>query len=162
MSKPTNNRGPNRAWLTKMAEIEDQEQSVAVGGMASELGLVHGTASERPRVFGRLIEFARRSKGLSVERLAESADVDVAEIVAIERDEETAPLPRTVYQLAQALGLPAGMLTEVAGLATPREEVSLAAIRFAARSEPMAKLTKAERTAFEEFVKVLVDASEGA
>ena len=59
------------------------------------------------------------------------------------------------------LGLPAGSLTEVAGLSKPRRAVSEAALRFAARSEPTAKLTKYEREAFEEFVKVLAEASDG-
>lgn len=162
MSQQMKHNGPNREWLTRMANIEDSSESVAVGGMASELGLVHATVSEHPKVFGRLVEFARRAKGLSVERLAERADVEVAEVVAIERNDESPPSARTVYQLAQELGLPAGMLTEVAGLTKPREEVSTAALRFAAKSESTSNLSKAEREAFEEFVKVLVDASDGA
>lgn len=162
MSQQMKQSGPNRAWLTRMAEIEDSTESVSVGGMASDLGLVDATVSEHPRVFGRLIEFARRAKGLTVECLAESADVEVDEVLAIERDDETTPSPRTVYQLAQELELPAGMLTEVAGLTKPRQEVSAAAIRFAAKSESTTTLSKAEREAFEEFVKVLIDASDGA
>ena len=89
-----------------------------------------------------------------------ATDVEVAEIVDIERHKLAVPQPRTVYQLANVLGLPPKQLVEVAGLATPRREVDVAALRFAARSEPTAKLTPAEREAFEEFVKVLVEISE--
>ncbi len=49
---------------------------------------------------------------------------------------------------------------EVAGLASPRPEVSSAALKFAARSEPTAKLSRDERDALEEFVKVLVETSD--
>lgn len=113
-------------------------------------------------VFGRLIEYARRRHGLSVENLAERADVDLAAIVEIETNDRVIPEVRTVYQLAQALKLPTSKLMEVAGLATARPEVSRAALKFAARSEPTSKLTRDEREAFDEFVKVLAESTDGA
>ena len=161
MSQINKRRGPNREWLREMSAVEDSCASIAAGGMAADFGMVHPAAAEPQRIFGRLIEYARRAKGLSVEKLAEEAEVDLAEIVNIERQLDVVPLPRTVYQLAQVLGLPSAMLTEVAGLTRARNEVSLAALKFAARSEPMSTLTNAEREAFEEFVKVLVEVSDG-
>lgn len=161
MNNMTKNNGPSREWIAKMAAGEDAVRSTSVGGMAADLGVLPSVAAESQRVFGRLIEFARRARGLSVEQLAQRADVDLAEIVDIERDDDVVPTPRTVYQLAQVLNLPSGRLTEVAGLTQPRSEVSAAALRFAARSEPTATLSAAEREAFEEFVKVLVEASDG-
>jgi len=109
-----------------------------------------------------LIEFARRNQGLTVEKLAERADVDLAAILEIETDDRAVPEERTVYQLAQALCLPQAKLMELAGLATPKPETSRAALKFAARSEPASKLTRDEREAFEEFVKVLDESSDGA
>ena len=156
-----NSVGPNRNWLREMSAVEDSCPSVAAGGMAADFGMVHPAAVEPQRVFGRLIEYARRAKGLSVEKLAEQAQVDLAEILNIERQLDVVPLPRTVYQLAQILSLPPAMLTEVAGLTRPRREVSVAALRFAARSEPTSILSHAEREAFEEFVKALVEVSDG-
>jgi transcriptional regulator with XRE-family HTH domain len=161
MSQTRHEARPNREWLLKMADIEDTCRCVAVGGMAADLSLIEQVDSLSQIVFGRLIEFARRARGLSVEQLANRADVDLDEIVAIECDEDSVPQPRTVYQLAQVLALPAGSLTEVAGLAKPRQQVSEAALRFAARSEPTTQLSKAEQQAFEEFVKVLAEASDG-
>ena len=157
MSRKENEKGPSRQWLLEMADIEDTCRSVAVGGMAADFGFDSLGESRSQRVFGRLIEYARRAEGLSVEDLASRADVDLSEILAIEREEQTIPQLRTVYQLAGALAIPAGPLTEVAGLAKPRRQVSEAALRFAARSEPTSKLTKAEQDAFEEFVKVLAE-----
>jgi len=161
MSTMKENTGPSRKWLVRMANIEDSCRTISAGGMAADLGMVAHVAGESQKIFGRLIEFARRAKGLTVEQLAERADVDVAEIVDIERHDDSIPSPRTVYQLAQALNLSPGKLTEVAGLSTARHEVSAAALRFAARSEPTATLSQAEREAFEEFVKVLVENSDG-
>jgi len=133
-----------------------------VGGLAADLGMLSagGAPSVRP-AFGRLIEYARRKLGLSVEKLAERADVDLEAIVEIETDDRAVPEPRTVYQLAQALRIPPGKLMEVAGLATPKPDVSRAALKFAARSEPTSRLSRDEREALEEFVKVLAETSDG-
>ena len=153
--------GPDRDLLLRMGEFEDSCGSISVGGMAADLGMLPTTHGDAQRVFGRLIEFARRKKSLSVEQLAERANVDLAEIVEIERDEAIVPEVRTVFQLATVLDLPSARLMEVAGLATPRPEVNHAALKFAARSEPTAKLTREERDALEEFVKVLVESTDG-
>lgn len=152
--------GPSKDWLREMAELEDSSSSVSVGGLANELELLPATPSESQRVFGRLIEFSRRQKSLSVEQLAELADIELAEVVEIETQEGVVPQVRTVFQLAQVLQLPSTRLMEVAGLSTPRQEINSAALRFAARSESTAKLSENEQTALEEFVKVLVEVTD--
>ena len=152
---------PNPEWLHRMAEAEDRCPSIAVGGLAHDMGMLQAPTAEGPKVFGRLIEYARREKGLSVEALAEAANVELAEVVAIETESNVVPMPRTVFQLAQVLRLPAHSLTELAGLTQPRQVLSQAAVRFAARSESTAKLSADEKVAFEEFVKVIVEASDG-
>ena len=162
MGDMINNTGPRPEWLREMAEFEDSCRSISVGGMAADFGILGAISPQAPGVFGRFVEYARRAMGLSVEQLAEKADVDLAEVVEIETQHNVVPQLRTVYQLANALKLPAGKLAEVAGLATPRPEISHAALRFAARSEPTATLSQTEREAFEEFVKALVEASDGA
>lgn len=151
----------SREWLLKAADAEDSFRSSSVGGLASDLGMLSTDSGIVQPAFGRLIEFARREQGLSVEKLAELADVDLAALVGIENDEKALPEVRTVYQLAQALGLPANKMMELAGLAQPRPDLRMAALRFAARSEPTSKLTPDEREVFEEFVKVLAEASDG-
>ena len=156
----THTTTPGQKWLRELANFEDSCRSVSVGGMAADLGLLSPVQAKAQRVFGRLITFARRAKRLSVEQLADQADVDIAEIVEIEIHDDVVPQLRTVHQLAHVLSLPEGQLIEVAGLASPRQEVAAAALRFAARSEPTATLTGPERQAFEEFVKVLVELSD--
>jgi len=162
MTPMNKSSGPPRDWLLKAAEIEDSCRSLSVGGLAADFGMLSPGPSGVQLVFGRLIEYARRKQGLSVEKLAERSDVDLAAIVEIETNDRAIPEVRTVYQIAQALKLPAGRLMEVAGLAQPRPEVSRAALKFAARSEPTSKLTRDEREAFEEFVKVLAESTDGA
>jgi len=151
----------SREWLLKAADAEDSYRSISVGGLASDLGMLSTDTGIVQPAFGRLIEFARREQGLSVERLAELAAIDLAALLEIENDEKVLPEVRTVYQLAQTLGLPANKLMELAGLAQPRPELRTAALRFAARSEPSSKLTPDEREVFDEFVKVLAEASDG-
>ena len=56
--------------------------------------------------FGSLVEAMRRRNGLTMEKLAEKARIDVVEIRNIERDAHHRAEPRTVYQLASTFGLP--------------------------------------------------------
>ena len=143
------------------AATANNEACVSVGGLAMELGMLHGAAPRVPRVLGQLVEYARRSRGLTVEGLVREADIDLTEALAIERDPEMTPSSRAVYQVAGVLGLPAGKLMELAGLAEARDEnLGRAALRFAAHSEPTSQLSKDEREALEEFVKVLAEATD--
>ena len=98
-----------------------------------------------------------------MEGLAEKAKVDLAEVVSIEQNDDHTPATRTIFQLAEALGLPSAKLLEIAGLVEAKEPGVLrnAALRFAAQSEPMGMLNDTERHAFEEFVKVLVEGTDG-
>ena len=160
LTHPNNASGPSREWLLKAAEVEDTCRSLSVGGLAADLGMLPSAPSDVQPVLGRLIEYARRKRGLSIEKLAEQADVDLAAIVEIETHESAVPEVGTVFKLGQALDLPPGRLMELAGLATPKPEVSRAAVQFAARSESTAELSRDEREALEEFVKVLVESSD--
>ena len=161
MTNSPRNTGPELDWLLWAADAEDACRSIAVGGLAADLGMLSRPEGENTHhVFGRLIEYARRQLGLSVEVLAGQADVDLEELVEIERDDYFMPQVRTVHQLASVLKLPSSRLMQVAGLATPRPYVAGAALRFAARSEPTSELSPDERVAFEEFVKVLVETTD--
>ena len=106
--------------------------------------------------FGRLINLQRRHSHLTMEQLADRARIDLGELVTIEAGQCPNPQPRTVYGLAQALNLPSEKLFVVSGLKfSTDQQVSNQAVRFAARSEPVDKLTKEEQQALQEFVKYL-------
>lgn len=107
---------------------------------------------DRGLAFGRLINMLRRRRQLTVEELSEQAGVDVAEIIRIEDDLYYVPDPRTIYQFAGTFGLPQQQLMQIAGLATQDLRVREAAVRFAARSESVAKLAPEERYALDAFL----------
>jgi hypothetical protein len=63
-----------------------------------------------------------------------------------------------VHYLAQFLKVSHPKLLTLAGLARAKDAgFNDAAVKFAAKSEPIRKLTREEQDAFNEFVKVLSD-----
>ena len=106
--------------------------------------------------FGRFVELMRRRKSLTLEQLAERAGLDVGELVSIEDDVRYTPEPRTVYQLARAFNVPQQRLLQLAGLSVGGDaHLRHEAVRFAARSDSVQRLSKEERAALEDFVAVL-------
>ena len=155
----------DRAWLQRMADAEDQCESVSVGGLAHELGNLRPPQPDQAPLtqvaFGKLVELSRRQRGLNREQLAREADIDVAELLGIERGKTTTVEPRTVFKLAQVLRLPAPRLMELAGLAIRNDHrLDAAAVRFAACSEPVDKLSSDEQRALQEFVGTLASLSD--
>lgn len=150
-----------KEWCLRMAAIEANAE-IGAGLYAldpvfdGETIPAKETNEESGIAFGRFIRLMRRDRGLTLEKLAEDADVEVAELVEIEDDTHHKPEPRTVYQLANYFRLPRNNLLQVAGLTTPRDNRLVdEAVRFAARSEPVVELTSEERAALEAFVAIL-------
>lgn len=105
--------------------------------------------------FGRLVQLSRRGQRLSVEEFAEKADIDVTELLNIERT-ACIPEPRTVHQLSGILNIGIKKLLQLSGLTKEREAGLVEeAVRFAARSESLEKLSAEEVHALEHFVSVL-------
>lgn len=150
----------DREWLKRKATEEDG-CFVSVGGLVHALeqnenepasNLAQATRS----AFIRLLDLFRRERGLTVEQFAEKADIDLAELVNIETKENYAPSPRTVYQVAQFLKLPERRLMALAGLVRIEDvQFRQAAVRFAARSASVEKLSREEHYALQEFVRFL-------
>ncbi|MFT5042747.1 MAG: transcriptional regulator with XRE-family HTH domain [Hyphomicrobiaceae bacterium] len=146
----------NRERLVRLADVEAGSASIAVGGLASDLGMLEPAEGPQLPVFGRLVELLRRKRGWTVEKLSDESDVSLRQLVAIEEDEDYRPEPRTVYKLAEIFDLPVEGLSELSGLADRRGEgLEEAALRFAARSEPTSRLSTEESQALDELVKVL-------
>jgi transcriptional regulator with XRE-family HTH domain len=114
-------------------------------------------APEEYRIaFGKFVNMMRRRKGYSIEQLADAARVDASELLIIEDDVHYVPGPRTVFQLAQLFEVPQPRLMQLAGLAAANDDsLREEAVRFAARSEAVHKLTREESAALEAFVTVL-------
>ena len=151
---------PSREWLAIMADAEEGVQSFSVGGLATELGDAVPQLREPRSAFTRFVDLARRQRKLTIEALADAADLDLGELVAI-LESHAVPSTRAVYKLATVLGVSVRKLLELSGLAEVRDPaLAEAAVRFAARSEPTVALTREERAALDEFVKVLVERTE--
>ena len=78
----------------------------------------------------------RRRDKLSLEALAERADVDLAELMSIEFDAHYLPESRTLYQLAHTFKVSHKKLMGLSGLTKPKDvQYVEEAVRYAARSE---------------------------
>jgi transcriptional regulator with XRE-family HTH domain len=153
----------SREWFERKAKLEG-DLEVAAGMLARDPSPEEAstqpsseTDMETRFAFGSLVEAMRRRNGLTMEKLAEKASIDVAEIRNIERDAHHRAEPRTVYQLASTFGLPNKALLQLSGNATARDAgMHEHAMRFAARSgESVQNLSKDEKRALEEFIAYL-------
>ncbi|MBK8035699.1 MAG: helix-turn-helix transcriptional regulator [Verrucomicrobiaceae bacterium] len=112
----------------------------------------------RAVAFGRFVEMKRSELDLSVEQLAEAADIDSNEVICIEKDVHYQPDPRAVVQLASVLKVPGQGFLELAGLVRPRSQNFFPEMtKFAARSESLAHLSDDSRELLEHFAAVLAD-----
>ncbi|QNN23368.1 helix-turn-helix transcriptional regulator [Planctomycetales bacterium ZRK34] len=149
----------DRGWLKKMAAAEDNSP-ISVGGLAAELG---APSPDEPLLlkaiapaFAKLVELARRANHLTVEELAEKANIEITELLAIESGGSLDLEPRTVFQIAKTLKLPGPKLLMLSGLAKAKSvDFDEAAVRFAAHSKGVEELSQEEHEALEEFVRYL-------
>jgi HTH-type transcriptional regulator, competence development regulator len=156
----------DKDWYIKRAQQDDKAE-VSAGSFnlcvfedsSAEARAANPTLVEQENsrpAFGKLINLLRRRRGLNMEELAMKARIDLAELIAIEQDFHYIPEPRTVLQLAKVLGLPNDRMLQLSGNKAVRDShFSEEAVRFAARSESLEKLSKDEQVALEEFVKYL-------
>lgn len=146
----------SKAWWLSRAR---REGDAAVGAGLLAFDPAHderGGADETRIAFGRFVNLMRRRRGLSMEKLAEQAALDASELLVIEESASYVPDPRTIYQLAQIFDVPQRALMALAGLTVANDRgLREEAVRFAARSESVQKLTPEESSALEAFVAVL-------
>lgn len=116
----------------------------------------HEAAEATVIAFGRAIHLMRRQRAMSVEKLAEDAQVDLGELVRIESDPHHRPEPRAVSQLARVFKQNPKTFQQLAGNAAVRDQRMVqAAERFAARSGSIERLTPQESEALEHFIAAL-------
>jgi transcriptional regulator with XRE-family HTH domain len=149
----------DKAWLTKKAEQEDG-CFVSVGGLVDALDQAEPANNVVPikHAFVRFLQLARRERKLSLDQFADKVDVDLVELLKIEADEHYTPSLRTVHQIAGFLSIPEQKLMALAGLLRVKDaQFQNAAMKFAARSESVEKLSREEHSALEEYVKFLCE-----
>ncbi len=151
-----------KEWCLRMAQHEGDAE-IGAGRLAID-PLFDGERlpadvgeKDGPNVaFGRFVNLMRRRQGMSLEQLADNADVNMGDLVEIERDPHHRPELRTAYQLANYFKISQSGLMQVAGLAAPKDaRLFDEGVRFAARSESTTALTPEEGAALDAFVAVL-------
>ncbi len=162
-----------REWALVQAKNEPEIGVTSVGGLAHSMNELarldisvppsHAepipAASPRRFSLGKFVELSRRRLRLSVEQLADQANVDLSELVAIESAENLIPEPKTIYELAKVLQVRAEPLLELAGLRVPTtSNLVNSAVRFAARYAPTRTLSTEEEAALDWFVEELTKA----
>ncbi|ODS53513.1 MAG: hypothetical protein ABS36_12795 [Acidobacteria bacterium SCN 69-37] len=106
--------------------------------------------------FHRVVQMLRRSRGLSIDDLAEKTKIDRTELVALERSPAYRPSPLTLHRLSEFFGVPDRKLAVLAGaIREVPEDLRQHAARFAAQSNSFSKLTKEEQRVLDEFVGFL-------
>jgi len=147
-------------WLKKQAALEDN-CFVSVGGLVlavEDLQQQAQRVNPARAAFVNLLNLTRRENKFTWEQFSQKLDVDLAELIGIENDENYKPTPRTVTKIAQFIHVPAEKLFILSGLARARDiQFEEAALRFAARSQPVEELTTEEHEALKEYVKFLCE-----
>src|SRR5262245_47421065 len=104
-------------WLDRA--LSEGDGAVGAGALAfdpvSDEPAAAG-ADEKLIAFGKFVNLMRRQRGLSMEKLAEDAELDTSELLIIEESSSYVPDPRTVYRLAQTFEVSQQSLMQLAGL----------------------------------------------
>lgn len=106
--------------------------------------------------FGALVQLERRSRNLTVEAMADALDIAEDDLRNIEHNPTYRAGPRTIINIAKGFDLPARELMKLSGAAASNDTVfEKMALKFAAHSDVLGKLTSEERQLLNEFVQFL-------
>lgn len=104
----------------------------------------------------RFVHLMRRNKGLTLEQLANQADIDLADLLNIEEDAHYLPEVRAIYNLSKVFNVSQKKMMGLSGLTKPKnKEYIEEAVRYAARSASIEQLSAEEQAALEGFISVL-------
>ena len=158
----------SRDWLRRKIDADpdiDADAGTPIGllesiGMFLPSDLVEDGSNvvRLKHAFGVLVRQLRRREQLSIDELAAKARIDAEELRQVEQDPHFKPKPRLVHQLALVFGVSARSLMKLSGATVTRDErFEEAALRFAAKSDDLSKLTRDEQRVLNEYVKFLSD-----
>lgn len=108
--------------------------------------------------FGTLIRQLRRRDNFSTLELSVAASIEEEEVRQIEHDPHYKPRPRTVHKLAQVFKVQERSLMKLSGATVTMDQgFHDHAVRFAAKSDNMAKLSHSEQKILSEYIKYLTE-----
>jgi transcriptional regulator with XRE-family HTH domain len=141
--------GRSLSMLERIATALNQKLTVVMTAREPE-------EQEVREAFHRVVQMLRRSRGLTIDDLAEKTKIDRTELVALERNLAYRPSPLTLHRLSEFFEVPDRKLAVLAGaIREVPEDLRQHATRFAAQSNSFAKLTKEEQRVLDEFVGFL-------
>lgn len=118
--------------------------------------LADGDGDESRLALGRFVTLMRRRDRLSIEQLADKADIEVGDLLSLEKDVHHVPEVRTIYRLAMVFGVSQKKLMGLSGLTRPKDVRYVGeAVRYAARSESISELTPEEAAALDGLIALL-------
>lgn len=141
--------GRSLSMLERIATALNQKLTVVMTAREPE-------EQEVREAFHRVAQMLRRSRGLTIDELAEKTKIDRTELVALERNPAYRPSPLTLHRLSQFFDVPDRQLAVLAGAIrdvpdSMRQQVA----RFAAQTESFSELTNEEQRVLDEFVGFL-------
>jgi transcriptional regulator with XRE-family HTH domain len=149
-----------KAWCQTAGAHEDG-LDIAAGKIAADPTFHQDSgADESPEAsrlaLGRFINLKRRGEGLTIEELADKADVDLGDLLSLESNASFLPDARTLYQLSEVFGVSQEKLMGLSGLTHPNNnEYVEEAVRYAAKSASIEVLSTEEASILNGFISVL-------
>ncbi len=141
--------GRSLSMLERIATALNQKLTVVMTAREPEI-------QEVREAFNRVVQMLRRSRGLTIDGLAEQTGIDRTELVALERNPGYRPSPLTLHRLSQFFEVPDRKLAVLAGaIRDVPEGLRQHAAAFAAQSDSFSKLTKEEQRVLDDFVGFL-------
>src|SRR5262245_8674597 len=110
-------------WVKAHAEREPESGITSAGGLPSRAEkLASSTMREAGRLsFARFIELSRRKMRLTLEQLADKADIELSALYGAAHGETVSLDPRGVFKLARVLNVDPEPLAELAGLMSAKD-----------------------------------------
>lgn len=150
----------NKTWCRNAGAREDSF-NIGAGVIAADPMFTHeGGTDESPEAsrlaLGRFINLMRRDQGLSIEALAEIADIEIGELLSLENNAAHFPDVRTLYQLSEVFGVSQEKLMGLSGLTHANDgDYVEEAVRYAAKSASIEVLSEDEHAILNGLISVL-------
>lgn len=150
----------SKTWCRNAGAREDGFD-IGAGVIAADPIFTHeGGADESPEAsrlaLGRFINLMRRKQGLSIEALAQKADIEIGELLSLENNAAHLPDVRTLYQLSEVFGVSQEKLMGLSGLTRANDgDYVEEAVRYAAKSASVEVLSEDEQAILNGLISVL-------
>ena len=141
--------GHSLTMLNRIAEALQKKLTVVMTAKDPEV-------SSLRQAFHLCMQMLRRKQKLTIDQLAAKVEVDRNELVSMERNPGYRPSPLTLHKLSRLYRISERKLLVLAGaIKDGPQGFCDQASQFAAQSESFANLTAEEKTALDDFIRVL-------